>query len=166
MTVHIFDHPYNFLHRRPLIGDRRNARHCDLQQLNHFFFDVVESHQFGVENLRRPFLPDDGLDPAWEVDSVFAEGLLVWGFAGQELEEEDAVAVDVGFEGDFSSFENLRCSVAGNAIGRSGGAEEWVEAEIGNAGVVVWSEKDVGGFNVAVNYFSGEVEMGYSSAGA
>lgn len=86
----------------------------------------MEPHQLRVENLRRPFLPDDGLDPPGKVDSLLAEGLLVRGFPGQELKEENAVAVNVGFECDFSGFDDLRRPVAGDAIRRRGGAEEWV----------------------------------------
>lgn len=104
----------------------------------------MESQELGVEHLGGPFFPDDGLDPAGKVDSFLSEGVLIGGLSGQELEKENAEAVDVGFEGDFAGLEDLRGTVSGDPVGRRGGAEERIEAEVGDAGVVVGAEQDVG----------------------
>ncbi|BAT15518.1 Os12g0107733, partial [Oryza sativa Japonica Group] len=114
---------------------------------------VAVAHQLEVEHLAGPLLLDNGRHPLRQVHAV---GGLGGGFAGEELEDDDAEAVHVGLGTGLLELGQLGGAVAegaggGEDVGVGSSCHEAGEAEVGDLGVGVVVEEDIAGGEVAVD---------------
>lgn len=100
-----------------------------------------------VEKLRLP-VAGGGEGPVDDVGAALAVGVVLRGeLPGENLEQDEAEAEDVGLAGD--------CPAVGGAVGEhgfggAGGAHEWAQRVVAEEGLVVVGQEDVAGLEVPV----------------
>jgi hypothetical protein len=144
----------NLFHGWPVAGIRVQALVCHGEDEP----DLVggEARQSLVDGVLLPLLFHGLLGPGDEPGAVLKEGLVGGPLAGEELEQDDAVAVDVALGGGPPGVEVLWSEVAEGAGNDGGdvavaGLDERGEAKVAEPGLHVVVEEDVAGLDVAVD---------------
>nr|GMD63365.1 glycerol-3-phosphate acyltransferase 5-like [Ipomoea batatas] len=135
----VLDALRNLEHGRASVWVVSGARNGKPQKQSNLVPRVLAffNHYLGIKHFNHPSLLTHGLNPSWQLNSLFATL-----FTGHKLEKYNSEAVHVGFLGGrgFSFTCNFRCTVA--AVVRFGWRRrrgELKQAEVGEASNVgVW----------------------------
>ena len=155
--MNVFEQANDLLHGGALGGLLGRAEVADAESLKHLAFDTG-CEELGVQALVALLLLDEGAHPPHQVAAVaVVEVVAGGGFAGDELQEHDAEAVDVASRSGVPGLTVLGRDVAQAAAhhgsGEAGsGLHQARQAAPCEVGLVLRVQHDVAGRHVAVHH--------------
>ena len=143
---------YGLPHVNPQMRITLDAGGSDMEELQHVADNVGFGGDFGVEKLPLPVLVIVGRQhPLDDVNTSLAAGeVLGRELSGEDLEDDDAEAVDVGLLRDALVLDVVWGLVGEHGLGGVGLAHQRLEGVVAEDRLVVLRQQDVAGLEIAV----------------